>query len=264
MGNQAKAKVVLVADDERRDHLAPLAAELRESRALEVEESTELDRLLDLRGVRAVYADWSAGPLSGAQAQSLTEFVESGGCVVAVGRTLAAWAAQPAVGELAGWTPDGLTVSTELVVSPADAGQPAFRIRDRVHMLATPPPQAEALLLTSWQYTSQVVAYERTAGAGRFVYVGLGDEPSAYSTAGFRQVVGRTLHRAVDRVTPAVHGVGLLGFGALGALHAGAISGVTGLELRAVCDNAAARRDAAAALDVAVYADADGLLADSN
>ena len=262
MGNQAKAKVLLVADAARSSHVAPLVTELRGSPLLEVEASTELDRLLDLRGVQAVYADWNAAPLTQAHARALSEFVESGGCVVAVGRTLTTWAAQPTVSGLAGWTPDGLTVSSELVLTPADTAEPSFRVRDRVHLLASVPPGAEPLLLTSWHYTPQVVAYERAAGLGRFVYVGLGEDPAAYAEPGFRRLVGRSLHRVAPPAPRSVFGVGLLGYGALGALHAASIGSVAGLELRAVCDHAASRRDAAATLGVTAYADGADLRGD--
>ncbi len=262
MGPEARVKVLMLCDPERAPHARPLAATLRASPAFELEETAEPQRLVDLRGVGAVYADWGSGPLTDAQARALSDFVRDGGGVVAVGATLTSWATTGAVVELAGWTPDGRTVDSELLVSPAHESARGFRVRDRVHLLSEPPAGSEPLLFAPWRYRSQVIAYDRRAGDGHFVYVGLGHDPATYGHDWFRNFVVASLRRAADAgASRSTVGVGLLGYGALGPAHAAALGGVDGLSLVAVCDRDPGRREAAAAQQVSVVETAEALLA---
>src|SRR4029077_9585756 len=58
-------------------------------------------------------------------------------------------------------------------------------------------------------------------------------------------------------------GVGLVGYGAMAKAHAASVTATAGLDLRAVCDVSAARRELAEReLGVAAYASIDGLLGD--
>jgi len=254
----------MLCDPARAARVEALAADLRGSGAFDVEQSSDADRLLDLCGVGVVYADWS-GPITARHAGSLSDFTRGGGGVIAAGSTLASWAAHPSIVDLAGWSPDGRTVSCELVVGSADSTDTAFRIRDRVHILPDAPPGAEPLLFAPWRYTNQVVAYTRRAGAGQFVYVGLAHDPEVYREQRFRRVVLRALHRAAgigdERATL---GVGLLGFGALGAAHAAAVAAVPGLELRAICDIVPQRREAARSTGARVVGSATELFDDAS
>src|ERR1700686_1710472 len=232
MAGGERVKILVLCDPARAGCVEALAADLRGAGAFEVEQSSDADRLLDLTGVGAVYADWSAA-ITAHHAESLHDFAQGGGGVIAAGATLASWSEHQSVVDLAGWSPDGRTVSCELVVGSPDSGDATFRIRDRVHLLPDAPPDAAPLLLAPWRYTSQVVAYSRPAGAGQFVYVGLAHDPEVYGEQSFRRVVLRAVHRVAGTGNErATVGVGLLGFGALGLAHAAAIAAVSGLELR--------------------------------
>lgn len=259
MSLEERVRVLVLADDARRPHVRKLADELRGWARVDVEETADAERLVDLRGVAAVYADWGAGSLSDAQADSLSQFVHSGGGVVAAGPTLATWADSPAIVNLSGWKPDGRTVHTELRVRSPEPASAEFHVRDRVHVLPEPPADAEPLLRAPWRYSDQVVAYDRPVGAGHFVYLGLGNDPGTYEQREFRRTVARSLRRVASDATTASVRVGLLGYGALGAAHGAAIATTPGLELAAVCDRLPARRDAAASLQVSLLDSAEAL-----
>jgi scyllo-inositol 2-dehydrogenase (NADP+) len=264
MAGGERVKILVLCDPARAGSVEALAADLRGAGAFEVEQSNDADRLLDLTGVGAVYADWS-GAVTARHAESLHDFARGGGGVIAAGATLASWSEHPQVVDLAGWSPDGRTVSCELVVGSPDSGDPTFRIRDRVHLLPDAPPDAAPMLFAPWRYTSHVVAYSRPAGAGQFVYVGLAHDPEVYREPSFRRVVLRAVHRVASSGNErATVGVGLLGFGALGPAHAAAIAAVSGLELRAICDISAQRREAARAGGATVVESAQDLLDDAS
>src|ERR1700694_1704145 len=263
MAGGERVKVLVLSDPARAACVAALSADLSAAGPFEVEQSSDVDRLLDLAGVAAIYVDWSDA-ITTRHAGSLSDFTRGGGGVIAAGATLASWAAHPSVVDLAGWSPDGRTVSCELVVGSADSTDTAFRIRDRVHILPDAPAGAEPLLFAPWRYTNQVVAYTRRAGAGQFVYVGLAHDPEVYREQPFRRVVLRALHRAAGIGDErAIVGVGLLGFGALGPAHAAALTAVAGLELRAICDIAPQRREAARSTGASVVESATELLDDA-
>jgi scyllo-inositol 2-dehydrogenase (NADP+) len=254
--DERRAAILVLRDPRRAGDVDLLAAELRASRACEVEIAGDADRLLRLEGTDAVYADWSDRPLTEEQGRRLAGFVHAGGTLVAAGGTLSAWAANPRVVDLAGWSPDGRTMHTELVVEPTDrsAGIGSFPVHDTVHLLPSLPDGATPLLRTHWRFGEQVVAYARPAGAGRFVYFGLGSDPQTYASVEFRRAVLGTLVKSLRAESPTrVVGVGLLGFGALGSAHVAAIRGVPGFEVRAVCDLAEARREAAFGLGIPAY-----------
>jgi len=259
--------VLLLCDRDRVSAMSVLIDDLESSGRFAVRVTSDPDRLHDLTEVRAVYADWHAGALTADQGQALAVFLEGGGGVVAAGSTLAGWAADPTIAGIAGWTPDGRTVTTELVFSRTDIAaapvtESGFRLRGSVHLLPETPSGAEPLLTARWQYADQVVAYVRQAGRGRFVYIGLGPDARPQDHPSVRRLVRDALMRVVGRSGATVPlGVGLLGFGALGRAHAAAIEATDGLELRCICDRSPERRDDAIGLEVSVVADAADLYA---
>jgi predicted dehydrogenase len=185
------------------------------------------------------------------QAAQLTDFVQSGGGLVLLHGTLAAWAENGDLAELARWTPSGPTPLTELIIRP-DASHPVvsrlgeLKVRDELYLSEGPPDDASVLLRASWRYSDQVVAYERSAGKGRFVHLGLGHDPSTYEAEGFQKLVQRTLMFAAGRTAAPSTGVGLIGYGAIAQAHAAAIAATPGLSLAGVCDLSAERRELAA------------------
>ena len=191
-------------------------------------------------------------PITAEQASQLRDFVSAGGGLVLLHGTLAAWSSSDAIRELAGWVPSGPGPLTELIVRP-DPGHSVtqridaeWKVRDELYLSEGPPLDANVLLRASWRYTEQVVAYERACGSGRFVYLGLGHEPSTYQDPNFQKLIGRLLILAAGMQAAEAVGVGLLGYGAIGREHAASITATSGLRLAGVCDLSAERREAAA------------------
>jgi len=203
------------------------------------------------------------------QAARLKNFVAGGGGLVLLHGTLAAWSALDDIAELAGWRLSDPSRLTELVVRP-DPGHPVtaslapeIRVEDELFLAEGPPAGAEILMRASWQFTEQVVAYERKHGDGRFVHIGLGHGRDTYENPDFQKLVHRTLLFAAGSAPPPAVGVGLVGYGAIARAHAASITATAGLELHAVCDLSAERRELAKReLGVAAHASLDGLLGD--
>src|SRR5579864_812007 len=222
-------------------------------------------RLEVVDGVSDVVLAATGRVIEEGDAERLRDFVVGGGGLVVLGGTLAAWSGSAPIRELAGWVPGGRGPNTELIVRP-DATHPItqrldaeWKVRDELHLSEGPPAGASILLLTSWRYTEQVVAYERQFGEGRFIYIGLTGDGSE----NFDRLLGRSLLFAAGRNAGAPTGVGLLGYGAIGRDHAASISATAGLRLAGVCDLSAERRDAAARdWSVRTHARADELFAD--
>jgi scyllo-inositol 2-dehydrogenase (NADP+) len=242
----------------------PLLRSLELARHFELEMIDDPAALSFERGGVIMAASDSA--LSPAQAMNLTDFVKGGGGVILLGGTLAAWNGQGALGELASWTPSGPGPKTELVlrVDPThpvtERLGPELKLVDQLYLAEGPPAEASVLLRTSWQFTEQVVAYERGFGAGRFVQIGLGHSASTYEDTSFQKLVHRSLRFAAGQRPAAPVGVGLVGYGAIGRDHAASIISVRGLRLGGVCDLSAERREEAKReWGVPVHATAAGL-----
>jgi predicted dehydrogenase len=208
-------------------------------------------------------------PLTPDQAARLEAFVRGGGGVVLLHGTLAAWSQHDDIAELAGWRPSTSGRLTELIVRTipdhpvTERLAPEIRLEDELLLAEGPPANATVLMRASWQFTDQVVAYERTHGDGRFVYIGLGHGPDAYENADFQKFVHRAALFAAGLAPAPAVGVGLVGYGAIAKAHAASIAATAGLDLRAVCDVSAERRLLAQQeLRVATHASIDGLLGD--
>src|SRR5579871_3741892 len=129
-------------------------------------------------GGAAVVIAASDEPLDADHAAALNDFVRSGGGLILLHGTLAAWSESAAIAELAGWTPGGRGRPTELVVRTephalTERLTPEIRLHDELFLSEAPPAGGTVLMRCSWQFTDQVVAYERRNGDGRFVFVGL-------------------------------------------------------------------------------------------
>ena len=185
------------------------------------------------------------------QAEQLTDFVRGGGGLILLHGTLAAWTENGDLAELARWAPSGPTPLTDLIIRP-DASHTVvsrigeLKVHDELYLSEGPPDDASVLLRASWRYSDQVVAYERSAGNGRFVHLGLGHDSSTYEAEGFQKLVQRTLMFAAGRVAAPSTGVGLIGYGAIAQAHAAAIAATPGLSLAGVCDLSDERRKLAA------------------
>jgi scyllo-inositol 2-dehydrogenase (NADP+) len=191
-------------------------------------------------------------PLQPGQAAEISELVRRGGGLVLLHSTLAAWSSSSELADLAHWAPVGPGHLTELLVSP-DASHPLtqtlgseWKVRDELYLSEGPPTgDANVLLRSRWRFTDQVVAFERRHGDGRFVYLGLGHDPSTYENERFQMLVHRALLLASGVQPAAPVGVGLIGYGAIARDHAAAVAATPGLRLAGVCDLSAERRDQA-------------------
>jgi scyllo-inositol 2-dehydrogenase (NADP+) len=259
--------ILLAGQEHDYSNLArPLVQALERTHHFAVDVTTD-SSALDARSAAVVLAA-SDRPLDPARAAALNEFVLGGGGLILLHATLATWSEDDAIAQLAGWAPGGHSRSTELVVRTAphrltDRLAPEIRLEDEVFLSEAPPAEAGILLRASWQFTEQVVAYERAAGDGRFVFIGLGHGPDAYAAPDLQKLVHRAALLAAG-VSPAPPvGVGLLGYGAIARAHAAAISATAGLSVRSVCDLSKERRALASGeLDVPVHATLDAMLGD--
>jgi scyllo-inositol 2-dehydrogenase (NADP+) len=241
-------------------------------RALELTHHFDLSVTSDaaaLPGRARVLIVASDEPLTSDQAGRLEAFVRGGGGLVLLHETLAAWSQLDPVVELAGWRPGSAGRLTELVVRSipghplTDRLAPEIRLDDELLLAEGPPANATVLMRASWQFTDQVVAYERRHGEGRFVQIGLGHGLAAYENADLQKLVHRSAVFAAGLAPDPAVGVGLVGYGAIAQAHAASIAATAGLDLRAVCDVSAERRALAQReLGVAVHASIDGLLGD--
>lgn len=213
----------------------------------------------------------SDDPLDDGDAARLAEFVHSGGGLVLLHGTLAAWSISNELARVAGWTPSGPGPLTELVVKVepghaiTDRIGPELRLIDELYFSEGPPADAHVLLRASWQFSDQVVAYERAFGRGRFVHIGLGHRAATYDDPQFQKLVGRAVLWAAGRQEAPPVGVGLVGYGAIARAHAASISNTPGLRLSGVCDVSPQRRELAAReWNVPVHARAESLLDDTD
>ena len=228
----------------------PLLRALEGTQHFHIDVTTDPERLT-LDGARVLVAA-SDHHLQPGQAAQLTDFVRAGGGVVLLHSTLASWAESAELAELARWAPTGPGPLTELVIRTDPSHPltqrlvPEMKITDELYLSEGPPSDAAVILRTSWHFTEQVVAYERTVGAGRFVHIGLGDQPSTYEDVSFQKLMHRALLFAAGQQAAEAVGVGLMGYGAIARAHATSISTTPGLRLRGICDVSTERRELAA------------------
>jgi len=206
-------------------------------------------------------------PLPGSRAEELLTAAAAGRPLLLLGPTLASCGAASALAEAAGLAPGVLTAVHEARVRPGpDAGEVATRmagetlVRDRVTTVDKTADDVAVQLRVSVGLVEQPVATWRPGtGVGAFT---LGGTAPALADPAVQRLVHRWLRAALGvRDAPSV-GVGLLGYGAIGAEHNAAIQAVEGLRLAAVCDRNAQRLDAARAVspDLAAYDHAEALL----
>jgi predicted dehydrogenase len=268
MRNRIRVQALLTAGEHDYPRLVrPLLRALESSHHFELE--TVLgEGDLDLAGRHVVIAATDEA-LRPDKAVALRDFVNRGGGLLLLHGTLAAWSAAEGLSRMAGWTASGPGPLTELVVR-ADAPHPVtarlvpdWKVTDEIFLSEAPPAGGTVLLRARWQFTDQVVAYERAVGDGRFAFLGLGHQGSTYEDPLFQKLVHRMLlHMAGVEPAPQV-GVGLIGYGAIGREHAAAIAAIAGLRLAGVCDLSQERRDLAAKeWSVRVHPGAEAMLDD--
>ncbi len=222
----------------------------------------------DLRDIDVLVAHPPEGPLEPEAESRIYDFLQRGGGLLALHCTSLSWSAGSGLrGVLGGVT--GRLPMSELVVDVEREDHDitrrlggSFAVEDSGYLGSPSGAPAEVLLSTTWRSERQPLAYVRSAGAGRVFHFGLGESRQTYCLPSVQGLLYRGLRHAAGRPEPGAVGVGLLGYGAIGAEHVRSVAEVPGLELRAVCDRsedrvASARRQAPEAV---VVSDLDQLL----
>ena len=121
-------------------------------------------------------------------------------------------------------------------------------------------PVGRTLVTASVAYAVYPVA--TVLPPGDVIAVGVGNVPQTWSDLRFLQLLHQMCATALGRQAAGDIGIGLLGFGAIGAEHAAAIRATPGLRLAAVADPNPERRAAAAALvdGLPLFESSDALL----
>lgn len=232
-----------------------------------VESADDLSGLLPAPRHRAVLVV-TERPIPAPLAADLVRWVEAGGGLLLVGPTLRAWAGS-GIGRAAGWAPSGDGPLTELVVDPEPVAaterlEAGVQVRDRLALSDRAPVGVEMIATAGWRHRRQPVAFTREVGRGRIGYLGLGNsEPAALAHPWVRRLAHRIALTCTGGRPGGQLGVGLIGFGAVARGHAEAAGEIPGLSLKAVCDTAPARLEAARRdFDAAGYVTPEDLLAD--
>jgi scyllo-inositol 2-dehydrogenase (NADP+) len=182
------------------------------------------------------------GNLSAEHEALLLDHLRTGGGLVVVGATLAAWAGHPSLLAALGnptrtHTPLAELIATPTLADPLTRRLDPFAITDRADLLHDLDPDAVALLTTSWHFQPRTLAYRLPVGAGTAIVMPLGQERAAWEQPALVQFALRATLAAGGQVEAArpVH-VAMIGYGAIGQAHGTAISQVPELHYALVCD----------------------------
>lgn len=239
-------RVGLLVDEPAAARVAPLCSWLEQIDGLKVEPAEDL-----LRGSGASPADVLVAlvdeqPLPEAAEQAIAAHLWRGGGLVLLGPTLHAWRDASLVTGSVG-KPGQRQPRTEVVVERAPHPalrrlDPTIALTDDAWLDAGIPADADPWLWTTWHFREQTLAWS----CGRTVVITLGNSPQTCADERFARVVLRAVRHATGFAEPAPLRVGMLGYGAIGAEHASAITTVEGLDLHAVCDRDRGRLEQAA------------------
>ena len=212
-----------------------------------------------------------------AQEKALLDFVRGGGGFVGVHCVSVPRGPSDAFFEMLGCKFKAHPKRCDLQVDVADPAHPLarraqpFEIFDELYFLEETSGDKQVFLSSTWQGKPEPIAYTKTYGEGRVVYLASGHGPEQFKVFGFRQMIARSTKWAADRYPveeKPIH-IGLIGFGpaySMGAYHSSLIAEVEGLEVTAVCDRDPARLEAAreALPGVATYRSTRDLLRKSD
>lgn len=123
-----------------------------------------------------------------------------------------------------------------------------FPVIDTFSALNPLDGDTHVLLNVNWALRDRPVVIERMLGEGRVVVTSLGNTNEALQTPALSTLLRRALRPRNGRREERPFGVGLVGYGpqgGMGFVHGTAVTHTDGLELIAVCDQAAERREAA-------------------
>lgn len=238
----------------------------------------ELDRLRDQVNVAAGLVP---GPLATADliivwhelsandqlATDLVRRAEAGARVLLAGPTLRGTPIGSPLSDGAGLLPGDSSPGHEVRIRPGAASiapvvPPGTLPHERILLIDKVVEDVEVLLTANVRLAEHPVAsYRPSTGIGTFTLAGGATAPSRDYLRLFLQILRHLTDSPGPRALTSTR-VGLLGYGAIGAEHRRALAATSGLELGAVCDRSADRRNLAAtsAPDVAVFADPEQLL----
>ena len=219
----------------------------------EVDVVSSDEPLGDIRRYQAVVLDGPQQRLAADVVELLRGFVEAGGALLAIGS--APWQSDQALGSLLGAIAEAPRPRAELFGKQAEPGhallrrvESEFPLVDSFSALRPLDGDTRVLLNVSWGFHDYPVALERTIGGGRIVVTSLGNSDEALQVSALSTLLSRSLKPPGDTQEERRLGVGLLGYGpqgGVGFIHGTAVGEIEGLELLAVCDQAADRREAA-------------------
>ncbi|MCS6800633.1 MAG: Gfo/Idh/MocA family oxidoreductase [Chloroflexota bacterium] len=218
------------------------------------------DGLPSLTGTGVVVALLTGTPLAPAERAALLDFVASGGGLVVLGDR----------GALLGISEAPVTPQCELIVSVEGTHPISDRLDQRLTIvdasaLLPDHVDGEVILRFSWHYRRLPLAIVTRLGRGRLVTFALEGRPPALTDRIVQRLLYRAVRFAAGEAASRTIGAALIGWGAIGSIHAQALQETPGLRLIAVCDTnpqrlEEARRDVPSAR---TYAQLEAVLGDS-
>jgi predicted dehydrogenase len=262
-------RALVVAGRRQAEDLTPWLDYMGRTGSIEAEVTDDVNALTRLKGYDVIVAHPPEGRLVPAAEAGLCEFVRKGGGFLGLHCTNATWASAHDYLDLVGGSPDGRLPKSEIVSQVHDGGHDITRrlvgsltLHDSCYTQPEPPPGSQVLLDTTWQARRLPVAYVREPGAGRVFYWGMGEAAATFRDPDVQEMLYRGVRYVAGQVERPYLGIGMLGFGAIGADHANAIGAVAGLKLVAIADQIPERVLAARQLspEIQVAADLAGLV----
>ena len=262
-------RALVVAGRRQAEDLSPWLDYMGRTGQVDAEITDDVAALSRLEGYDVIVAHPPAGELGPTAEAGLCDFVRRGGGFLGLHCTNATWAFSHEYLDLVGGSADGRLPHSEIVSRVNDGGHDITRrlagpltLRDSCYTQPQPPPDSQVLLDTTWQSRTLPVAYVRQAGAGRVFYWGMGEAATTFRDPDVQEMLYRGVRFVAGRVERPHLGVGMLGFGAIGADHATSIGAVAGLELLAIADRSPDRVAAARQLtpEIKVAGDLAGLV----
>ena len=226
----------------------------------ELEMTTDLDAFtrLDTRTYAAVvlYATGFHDDLTPERESGLLNFVKSGGGFVGIHAAADSFRGSAAFVDMLNGEFLTHPEHHEFNITIADKGHyittrvPDFAVYDEMyHLQNYDPTKCTVLAYTMWQGKQVPMAYARSYGAGKVVYLANGHTAEAWRHPEFRKLLVRAVAWSTGSELPTKQvRCGLLGYGPafnMGKGHGGWINDTPGMRTVAMCDASPARVEAA-------------------
>ncbi|MGC2191287.1 MAG: ThuA domain-containing protein [Candidatus Dormiibacterota bacterium] len=245
-------RALVVAGRRQAEDLAPWLEYMGRTGSIEADVTDDQAALTKLKGYDVIVAHPPQGELLPAAEAGLCKFVRRGGGFLGLHCTNATWSSAHEYLDLVGGRADGRLPRSEIVSQVNNGGHDITRrlsgsltLDDSCYTQPQPPADCQVLLDTTWQSKRLPVAYVRQPGAGKVFYWGLGEAASTFQDPDVQEMLYRGVRYLAGQVERSHVGIGMLGFGTIGADHATAIEAVAGLKLLAIADQSPERLEAA-------------------